>query len=256
VMHCPRSPIRGILAAPPCTHFARSGAPHWKAKGEAAIMEGLSVVDACLRLVAVCNPEWWALENPIGRLKKYIGEPVYKFDPCDFGDPWTKRTWLWGRFNFPERNRVNEWRRRTCPQVLRAEIYVRDNALCQLCGRDVLLLDLGFLHRQRDARAGKRFRNFADSRCLLGPDGRRPSVEYLSDLVAAAARSRFDLKIPPDRHAWEIDHVVPVSEGGDHFDPANLRLLCVPCHWRETLALASRRAEAKRAAKAIQARLV
>src|SRR4051812_9912358 len=25
-------PIRGVLAAPPCTHFARSGARHWKNK--------------------------------------------------------------------------------------------------------------------------------------------------------------------------------------------------------------------------------
>jgi hypothetical protein len=97
----PAGPIRGILAAPPCCHFARSGARHWAAKGEAAILEGLSVVDACLRLVAITRPDWWALENPIGRLKDYLGDPAYKFDPCDFGDPYTKRTWLWGNFTPP-----------------------------------------------------------------------------------------------------------------------------------------------------------
>lgn len=97
----PDGPIHGILAAPPCTHFARSGARHWNRKGTSAILDGLSIVDACLRFVAICRPQWWVLENPIGRLKDYLGDPVYKFDPCDFGDPWTKRTWLWGHFTPP-----------------------------------------------------------------------------------------------------------------------------------------------------------
>lgn len=90
--------VYGILAAPPCTHFARSGAQYWEAKGEPALREGLAIVDACLRCVAIYKPQFWALENPIGRLKDFIGEPVFRFDPCDFGDPWTKRTWLWGDF--------------------------------------------------------------------------------------------------------------------------------------------------------------
>lgn len=94
-------PVHGILAAPPCTHFARSGAPHWARKGEAELLDGLSVADACLRAVAIYRPTWWALENPVGRLQDYLGPPVWKFDPCDFGDPWTKRTWLWGHFTPP-----------------------------------------------------------------------------------------------------------------------------------------------------------
>lgn len=94
-------PIHGILAAPPCRHFSRAGARLWEEKGEAALLEGLSVVDACLRAVAIYRPVWWALENPIGRLKDYLGRPAFRFDPCDFGDPWTKRTWLWGHFTPP-----------------------------------------------------------------------------------------------------------------------------------------------------------
>src|SRR5699024_685838 len=65
--------VHGIIAQPPCTHFAVSGARWWKDKGEEAIIEGLQLVDACLRFVAVCDPEWWVLENPVGRLKDYIG---------------------------------------------------------------------------------------------------------------------------------------------------------------------------------------
>lgn len=94
-------PVHGILCAPPCTHFSRAGAWKWAEKGETAILEGLAIVDACLRAVAIYRPAFWALENPIGRLKDYLGEPAFRFDPCDFGDPWTKRTWLWGHFTPP-----------------------------------------------------------------------------------------------------------------------------------------------------------
>ena len=96
-------PVHGILAAPPCTHFASSGARWWAEKGEEALLEGMAVVDACLRFVVLCRPTWWALENPIGRLRHYLGLPALAFDPCDFGDPYTKRTLLWGQFKQPEK---------------------------------------------------------------------------------------------------------------------------------------------------------
>ncbi len=94
-------PVHGILAAPPCTHFSRAGAQFWKEKGEGAILEGMAVVDACLRMVAIYRPTWWVLENPIGRLKDYLGPPKWRFDPWMFGDAYTKRTWLWGHFTPP-----------------------------------------------------------------------------------------------------------------------------------------------------------
>jgi len=103
---CPPLAAYGILAAPPCTVLASSGARWWAAKGEGALLEALSVVDACLRFVALCSPQFWALENPVGRLKRYLGEPSMYFDPCDFGDPYTKHTCLWGRFNEPIKNSV------------------------------------------------------------------------------------------------------------------------------------------------------
>lgn len=90
--------VHGILAAPPCTHFSRAGAQYWKAKGDAALLDALSIVDACCRIILLAKPAWWALENPIGRLADYLGPPVFKFDPFEFGDAWSKRTWLWGRF--------------------------------------------------------------------------------------------------------------------------------------------------------------
>ena len=99
-------PVRGVLAAPPCTAFARSGARWWAVKGDAALLDGLAVVDACLRIVQTHQPRWWALENPVGRLQDYLGPPFLRFHPWEYGDPWTKRTWLWGRFVPPARSPV------------------------------------------------------------------------------------------------------------------------------------------------------
>lgn len=46
--------------------------------------------------------------------------------------------------------------------------------------------------------------------------------------------------------AWEVDHILPLIEGGKLCDPANLRTLCSACHKIETAALAKRRADARR----------
>lgn len=99
-------PVRGVLAAPPCTHFASSGARWWEGKGEEALLEALAVVDACMRIIVVHRPQWWVLENPVGRLGAYLGAPRMAFDPCDYGDPYTKRTLLWGDFREPMKARV------------------------------------------------------------------------------------------------------------------------------------------------------
>ena len=97
-------PVYGILAAPPCTVFAAAG-NRWKRTDE-EIKEGLSVVDACLRIIQATRPHFWALENPRGKLIHYLGKPRMYFDPCDFGDPYTKKTLLWGEFNPPIKKRV------------------------------------------------------------------------------------------------------------------------------------------------------
>lgn len=99
--------VHGVLAAPPCTAFAGSGAQWWAAKDQdGRTLDGLALVDACLRIITVCNPKWWALENPVGRLRRWLGPPAYVFNPCDHGDAYTKRTCLWGRFNPPARHPV------------------------------------------------------------------------------------------------------------------------------------------------------
>lgn len=99
--------VHGILAAPPCTHLASSGARWWAEKGDEALLDALAIADACLRLVALKRPQWWALENPVGRLSRYYGPPAYYFDPYEFAglsddsEAYTKRTGLWGDFTPP-----------------------------------------------------------------------------------------------------------------------------------------------------------
>lgn len=98
----PPSRVYGILAAPPCTDFAVSGVRWWPAKDkEKGLMEALSIVDACLRIIRSARPKFWALENPVGRLPRYIGKYRYTFQPYEYGDPWTKRTCIWGEHNIP-----------------------------------------------------------------------------------------------------------------------------------------------------------
>lgn len=96
-------PIHGVLAAPPCTHFTVSGNQWWPAKdADGRTDELLAVVDACLDIIDYVKPVFWALENPVGRLPTLrsdrLGSFNFAFDPCDYGEPYTKRTCLWGSF--------------------------------------------------------------------------------------------------------------------------------------------------------------
>ena len=106
----PKKQIYGILIATPCTQFAASGARWWKDKGTKPLLEGLSINDACLRIVLISEPVFWCLENPVGRLRRWLGQPVMYFNPCDYGDPYTKKTALWGNFNIPGKNPVEPTR--------------------------------------------------------------------------------------------------------------------------------------------------
>jgi len=98
-LYNPTEEIYGILAAPPCTVFSLAG--NWVKRTDEEMREAMSVVDACLRIIYKCKPNFWALENPAGKLKNWIGEPVMRFDPWEFGDGTFKKTALWGKFNKP-----------------------------------------------------------------------------------------------------------------------------------------------------------
>lgn len=107
-----RDLVKGIIAAPPCTDFSVSGAQYWQQKdADGRTAKSVALVKKTLEIIDFFNPEFWALENPVGRLPKLVPElqdygPFY-FNPCDYGDPWTKKTGLWGSFKPLLRNPVN-----------------------------------------------------------------------------------------------------------------------------------------------------
>ena len=71
--------VVGILAAPDCTYFSIAGNAH--KRSDQNIIDGIGVVDACFRIAYALKPTWFALENPVGKLKKFLGEPTFKFHP-------------------------------------------------------------------------------------------------------------------------------------------------------------------------------
>lgn len=106
----PLQEYRIVFAFPPCTHLAVSGARWWKQKGLGALIEGLTLVE---RTRELC--EWpgapYMIENPVGSISSYWRKPDYTFDPCDFGDPYTKKTHLWtgNNFIFPQTKRIHPY---------------------------------------------------------------------------------------------------------------------------------------------------
>jgi len=105
--------VGGILMAPPCTEFSGSGARWWRDK-ELFFPERLEcaieTVLACLAIKDILKPDWWCLEQPVGRIMRCVpklGKWKMTFQPNHYGDPWTKLTCLYGEFNVDlERNEV------------------------------------------------------------------------------------------------------------------------------------------------------
>jgi len=99
--------IYGILAAPPCTMFSLA---RTRAKKPRDFGEGMEIVEACLNVIWHVRKRkkiaFWAMENPTGYLRQFLGKPALTFNPFDFGDPYPKRTDIWGYFNEPTKKPV------------------------------------------------------------------------------------------------------------------------------------------------------
>lgn len=95
--------IHGILAAPPCTQFSRA---RTTAKTPRDFIGALSVVEACLDIARKCRAygklSFWAMENPMGLLRQFLGNPSASFRGWEYGDRHVKFTDLWGYFSMPK----------------------------------------------------------------------------------------------------------------------------------------------------------
>lgn len=102
----PPENVYGILAAPPCTMFSIA---RTTAKTPRDTKGGMKLVIACLNIIWECQHkglEFWAMENPVGLLRKFLGRPRFTFQPYEFGDAHTKKTDIWGYFNEPRKKPI------------------------------------------------------------------------------------------------------------------------------------------------------
>lgn len=92
--------IYGIFAAPPCTEFSVA-----KGNKPRDLIEGMKVVEACMKIIWNCRHsgdlKFWALENPRGFLRQFLGNPPFVFEHWQFADQQIKPTDVWGYFNKP-----------------------------------------------------------------------------------------------------------------------------------------------------------
>jgi 5-methylcytosine-specific restriction enzyme A len=112
-----------------------------------------------------------------------------------------------GRRTFCCDDCVHQWKLRTDPGYLRAQVLARDHGVCALCGLD--------------------------------------TVEFFRRFQRLPAAKRRPLRMQLDMHAsrrsfWDADHIIPVVEGGGECDLSNLRTLCLWCHIDETARLRKR----------------
>ena len=81
-----------ILAFPPCTHLAVSGAKHFAEKQADGRQQ--DAIDF-FNLFADLDCERVAIENPVGVMSKHWRKPDQIINPWQFGDEYQKTTCLW-----------------------------------------------------------------------------------------------------------------------------------------------------------------
>lgn len=95
--------VHGILAAPPCTMFSRARTTGKTPRDFESAME---IVSACLDIIWTARKsgslKWWCLENPMGMLRQFLGDPPHSFRGWEFGDKHIKFTDLWGYYKMPK----------------------------------------------------------------------------------------------------------------------------------------------------------
>ena len=111
----PPENVYGILAAPTCTHFSFA---RLNAKTPRELKHSMKLIERCLQIIWQCQYtlskptalkttlQFWALENPRGFLRFFLGKPALEFQPWQYGDSYMKLTHLWGNFKPPQPNTV------------------------------------------------------------------------------------------------------------------------------------------------------
>jgi hypothetical protein len=106
----PRALVQHCVFAcgfPPCTDIAVSGARWFRSKGLRALSDAIDTFGACVNIIESLGVPGF-VENPVSVIASHYRKPDFTFDPCDFGDPYTKKTCLWafGGWLLPPKTRV------------------------------------------------------------------------------------------------------------------------------------------------------
>lgn len=118
--------IYGILAAPPCTMFSIA---RRTAKLPADYFGAMAIVSGCRFIIETTlathgnQLKFWAMENPRGKLRQFIGIPKNTFYQWQFGGQHKKPSDFWGYYNAPRPTVATEphfdvdknWQKPICP---------------------------------------------------------------------------------------------------------------------------------------------
>lgn len=169
------------------------------------------------------------------------------------------------------------WRERNDPAFIRSRILERDKGICALCGCDA---DKEFAAVKEQHQEARRLLSWLENRAneelrkqhgwkvrhneilpMLWPEAvlktsqGHPYMDFdklhrlrekeLRHWCTEALTAGWSLH----RHeGWDVDHIVPVIEGGGQCGLEGLRTLCHPCHKAVTRELAAKRASQRRSA--------
>ncbi len=88
-----------LLISPPCERFSIA-MPQWPKMG---IKKAMELVGAAFEAVAYLKPKFWLIENPMGRLRWFLGKPgkTIRYSDFDFKYVAQKKTDLWGNLPLP-----------------------------------------------------------------------------------------------------------------------------------------------------------
>lgn len=123
-------------------------------------------------------------------------------------------------------------------QKHRLAVFKRDGGFCSKCGVDttrlwVWLQQIPHIDARKTWRYGRQDEHTEKAfRRVLGRHRMRAAV-LLGRLWGVVIHHHR-------KSLWEMDHIVPVAEGGGGCGLDNLRTLCLKCHRVETTALAGR----------------
>jgi 5-methylcytosine-specific restriction enzyme A len=131
------------------------------------------------------------------------------------------------RQTFCSESCLHEHLLRTSQAYARRCVEERDRGICQRCGRDTRLLTE--IYRWAKQHYDDLFPCLAHLRAWGGPWFQRRVFSHFfhGDLATVIGVTRTG-------GAWEMDHEIPVAEGGGECGLENLRTLCVPCHRKVT----------------------